>query len=309
MGWIGSEPEPRLGRRLEGVVLLISIIIPAYNEAAVIARCLDALLQSHGAGEFEILVVCNGCSDDTAAIARAYGGPVRVIETDVASKTHALNLGDASAAGFPRIYMDADVVLSPNAVRDVAAPLQDGSFLASAPRPVDVFLPRTSWGVRAYYRFWGALPYIQEGMIAAGVYALSRAGRERFGEFPGLISDDGYVRLLFRSDERILVEQATSSVFAPTSLPHLMKIRTRSRLGFLQLQSRYPELAQRESQSKRYGSALLSVIRRPSLYLAALVYAYVTIASWLRARRQLRLSKDYVWERDDSSRVADAGNA
>lgn len=273
-----------------------------------IGRCLDALLQGQRPDGLDILVVCNGCFDNTAEIARAYGEPVRVIETEVASKTHALNLGDAAARGFPRIYMDADVVLSPNAVKGIAAPLEDGSFLASAPRPVDVFLPAASWAVRAYYRFWGALPYIQEGMIAAGVYALSRAGRERFGEFPGLISDDGYVRLLFAPHERTLVADATSSVFAPTSLSHLLKIRTRSRLGFLQLRTRYPDLAQRETQSKRYGSALLTVARRPSLYLAAAPYAYVTIASWLRARWQMRRTGDYVWERDDSSRVADTGN-
>jgi glycosyltransferase involved in cell wall biosynthesis len=251
--------------------------------------------------------VCNGCSDNTPEIARAYGDPVRVIETEVPSKTHALNLGDASARGFPRIYMDADVVLSPNAVRDVAEPLEKDLFLAAAPRPVDVFLPETTWGVRAYYRFWGALPYIQEGMIAAGVYALSRRGRERFGAFPDLIADDGYVRLQFAAHERTQVDGATSSVFAPTSLSQLLKIRTRSRLGFLQLRRLFPQLAQRETRAKRYGPALLSVARRPSLYLSAIPYAYVIVASWIRARRRMRETSDYVWERDDSSRVADAG--
>ena len=43
---------------------------------------------------------------------------------------------------------------------------------AAAPRPADAFLPETTWAVRAYYRFWGALPYIEEGMIAAGVLSI-----------------------------------------------------------------------------------------------------------------------------------------
>jgi len=286
---------------------LISIIIPAHNEASVIARCLTTLLQDDRPEELEVLVVCNGCSDETADIARTFGEPVRVIESEVASKTHALNLGDNAARGFPRIYMDADVAVSRDGLRRVAAVLQDGSHLAAAPRPVDVFLPETSWWVRAYYRFWGELPYIQEGMIAAGVYALSQKGRERFEAFPDVIADDGYVRLLFEPHERVQVADATSSVVAPTSISQLLKIRTRSRLGHLQLRRRYPELTQRETNSKRYGSALISVAGRPSLYLAALPYAFVTIASWLRARSRLNQIEDYVWERDDSSRVAEAG--
>ncbi len=253
------------------------------------------------------MVVCNGCSDDTAEIARSFRGPVRVIETEVASKTHALNLGDSAANGFPRIYMDADVAVSLDGLRKVAAVLQVGSHLAAAPRPVDVFLPETSWWVHAYYRFWGELPYIQEGMIAAGVYALSKQGRERFDEFPDVIADDGYVRLLFEPHERVQVADATSSVVAPTSVSQLLKIRTRSRLGHLQLRRRYPALTQRETDTKHYGSALMSVARRPSLYLTAVVYAFVTIASWLRARSRLNQVEHYVWERDDSSRVAETG--
>lgn len=230
---------------------------------------------------------------------------MRVIETDVPSKTNALNLGDAAASGFPRVYVDADVVITLPAIRKIATTLEEGSALAAAPRPVNVFLPGTRWGVRAYYRFWTALPYIQEGMIAAGAYALSREGRARFQEFPEVIADDGYVRLLFEPHERVQVLDAISEVFAPLALRDLRKIKTRSRLGVLQLRRRYPELAVREAKTKHYGNALLEVARRPSLYLSALAYAYVAIASRLRAQRQMNESGRYVWERDDSSRQAD----
>ena len=148
-------------------------------------------------------MVCNGCSDNTAEISRGFGKAVRVIETKVPSKTYALNLGDGAVDSFPRLYIDADVILTPESVRKVASVLESGAAHAAAPRPVDVFLPGTQWAVRAYYRFWGALPYIQEGMIAAGAYALSREGRARFKDFPEVIADDGYVRLLFGPHERV----------------------------------------------------------------------------------------------------------
>ena len=297
------------GRTSEGPAQLLSIIIPAHNEANVIARGLEALLGDRTPGQLDVIVVCNGCSDGTADVARGFGDLVRVIETDIASKVYALNLGDAAARGFPRIYMDADVVVSRESAMKIGAALMEGPWLAAAPRPVDAFLPETAWAVRAYYRFWGALPYIEEGMIAAGVYALSARGRARFETFPDVIADDGYVRLLFEPHERTQVSDAVSTVFAPTSLSNLLKIRTRSRLGVLQLQRRFPDLVQRETRTKAYGKALLSVARRPALYPAALSYLYVTIVSLFRARRRQKQLEDYVWERDDSSRVADGAKS
>ena len=282
--------------------ILISVIIPANNEAAVIRRCLGPLVKGYQQGEIEILVVCNGCSDNTAEIARSFGEPVRVIETRIPSKTNALNLGDAAAKGFPRVYLDADVVINLASIRKLAAALEEGAALATAPRPVDVFLPGTRWPVRAYYRLWATLPYVQEGMIAAGVYVLSREGRKRFEDFPDVIADDGYVRLLFEPAERLQVADAVSEVYAPLTLRDLLKIRTRSRLGVLQLRNRYPQLVIRETKTKNYKNTAVSLLCRPSLYLSAALYVYVVIASRLKARRRIRKIRNYKWERDDSSR-------
>ena len=93
-----------------------SIIIPAYNEGQVIERCLDAVLADAKPGEFEIVVVCNGCKDDTAERARRYGDRVTVVETPVGSKIGALNLGDDHATRFPRFYVDADIQLTAHAM-------------------------------------------------------------------------------------------------------------------------------------------------------------------------------------------------
>ena len=73
---------------------MFSVIIPAYNEASVIDRCLSAMLADARPGELEIVVVANNCSDDTAARARRHGELVKVVETPIGSKIHALNLGD-----------------------------------------------------------------------------------------------------------------------------------------------------------------------------------------------------------------------
>src|SRR4029077_11407775 len=110
-------------------------IIPAHNEEAVLRRTLDALCAGWSDGEFEAIVVANACSDRTAEIARGFGPRVRVLETDVPSKSNALNLGDRAARGFPRLYVDADVILSVGAVRRVAKVLAGKSILAAAATP------------------------------------------------------------------------------------------------------------------------------------------------------------------------------
>ena len=269
-----------------------------------IGRCLAELIAGHEARELDVLVVCNGCSDDTAQIARQFGSPVRVLETDVPSKTNALNLGDAAAQGFPRIYVDADVVIDLASIRALATVLLEDKMLACSPEPINVFDPKASWSVRAYYRFWMALPYVQDGMIAAGVYALSEAGRQRFQQFPDIIADDGFVRLHFGLDERKLVQGAQSEVRAPLSLRDLMKIKTRSRLGELQLWKLYPDLCSRDLKTKHYSNAMFEILRQPSLYFAVIPYLYVNLISRIRANLKFWSSERYVWERDISSRSA-----
>src|SRR4051794_9821734 len=101
-----------------------TIIVPAHNEAATIGRCLRALTEGGRPGEFEIVVVCNGCTDRTAAEARRFvPRGVTVLETDAASKVHALNLGDAAAHAFPRLYVDADVVIDRASVLTIVTSL------------------------------------------------------------------------------------------------------------------------------------------------------------------------------------------
>ena len=131
---------------------LASIVIPAHNEAEVIGRCLDALFTGVEPGELEVIVVCNGCVDETAALARSSGHPVRVIELQTASKATALREGDMAARTFPRLYLDADVVLSGSSARKVAERLNAGAVAARPPvvyssgqssAPVRRLLPRS----------------------------------------------------------------------------------------------------------------------------------------------------------------------
>lgn len=280
---------------------MISVVVPAHDEARVIERCLRALLEGAEPGTLEVIVVCNGCRDDTAAVARRFGDPVRVVEIDTASKIAALNTGDTLASSFPRFYVDADVELPGASLRAVARSLSEGGALVAAPR-ASVRSEGSSRAVRAFYRCWEQTPYVSEGMIGCGVYALSESGRRRFDVFPDVIADDAYVRALFPREERAHVEEAAVGVWAPLRLADLIKAKTRSRLGLYELKTRFPRLAAKEQREKSYLRAALDVMRQPQLWACFPVYLFVNAVTRIRARRQFARLGEYRWERDDSTR-------
>ena len=98
---------------------LASVVIPAHNEQQVIGRCLARLMDGLPP-DTQVVVVCNGCTDDTAGIAATFGARLVVVEVDRPSKTGALNAGDGVASGFPRAYLDADIEVSGHDLDQVA---------------------------------------------------------------------------------------------------------------------------------------------------------------------------------------------
>jgi len=277
---------------------MTSVIVPVHNEAAVIERCLRALLNEVEPDD-EIIVVCNGCTDDSEAIARRFEPRITVKVASRASKALALNLGDTAATQFPRVYLDADVVVGHGTLSRLTAALTGGRYLAAAPVPRMDF-QRSTWPVRAYYRVWLSMPYCQAGLLGAGVYALSEAGRARFSDFPDLISDDGFVRANFREDERGSVSDAYVTVSAPARLRWLLKIKTRSRAGQFELKQRFPDLIANER--KDYGSGVRTMLRNPDNWLPAMVYLYVVLITRWQASRMLGAHENIGWEKDHSSR-------
>jgi glycosyltransferase involved in cell wall biosynthesis len=279
---------------------VISIIIPAHNESSVIARTLKAMTYGAAPRELEVIVVCNGCTDDTAAVARSFSPNVRVLETAVASKPHALNLGDQAACGFPRIYSDADVVMTLDAIRTLARRLERGDVLVAAPTP-SFDLAGCSWPVRAYYDIRSYLPSSREGIGGSGVYALSAAGRARFLEFPAVTADDGYIRIQFLPQERETLASAQSTVFPPRTTKHLISTKTRSHYGSFELEKRFPEGWKHRGESN--NRSLIRLFKQPRLWAKLAAYAAITIIAKRRAKLRLR-GTPAGWARDNTSRAS-----
>jgi len=277
---------------------VISIVIPAHNESAVIARLLAALRDGPLREEMEIVVVCNGCTDDTAAVARRADPQARVVETDIAGKIHALNLAETASTSFPRLYIDADIVVTQATVAMLAARLTQGP-LAVAPR-AEIVTEQCSLPVRAYFNIRDMLPSAREGIGGSGVYGLSEAGRRRFGTFPPVTADDGFVRIQFAEDERETVSGAVSRVTAPRRLRHLVAIKSRSLFGSYELATLYPHLWKNRGESNH--RALLRLYLRPWLWPALAVYSWVMIEARRQAKRRIR-NRQAGWQRDETSRA------
>lgn len=108
---------------------LVTVVIPARDEAADIGRCLRAVLaQDHPHDRLEVVVVDGASNDATAEIARTVLGEGRlrrtaVLRNDAATRPSNLNVGLAWAEGEIVCRVDARTVIPPHYVRTCAASL------------------------------------------------------------------------------------------------------------------------------------------------------------------------------------------
>ena len=120
-GVIGLLVRP--GRQ---VSLMISVIIPAKDAAKTIGECLQALLHQEGLQfdhDYEVIVVDDGSTDDTAEIAEQYA--VRVIRQTNLGPAAARNAGARIARGTLLAFTDADCAPSPTWLRDLTRPFHN----------------------------------------------------------------------------------------------------------------------------------------------------------------------------------------
>ncbi len=307
-----------------------TVLVPAYNEASVLHRSLTPLRHVARAGEVQVIVIANGCSDDTARVAQQICPQAEVLETPVASKTQAMNLGFAQARGRAILCLDADLGLSEAALRALAAPLLEGRADAVCGRMVPD-LSGSSAVVRSFYRGWALNPYFDQGKFG-GVYGMTRALAQSVFPMPEVIADDEYVARQVAGHRTAYVAQARFDVRAPAGLRDLLKIRRRSRRGTAALEQTSGTAAlekargtaaleetsgtaaleetsgtalsraARPTNGASFAIILRRALRRPARWPDVAVYA--ALIAWVRMGLALRPARPQTaWERDDSSRA------
>lgn len=279
-----------------------AVIIPAHNEAGTVGRCLDTLLAGSHDREFDVVVVANACTDDTAEIAADRG--VRVIRTPIAGKIQAIRLGDAAVASFPRVYLDADVEIDADGLRALVAELQAPEVLACAPRCV-LDLTGVSGPARRVHRVHDTLMRSRRGLAGVGVYALGRDGHRRAFPLPDVVADDEWVDRSFGVHERRVAATAHSVVRPPANLRAHLRRRRRVRRGNRQLES-----MGRPAVHGRLGLRALAALVADGTVggVDACWYLAVGVADRLLYAWAQRRSRPVDWATDNTTRGRPAGS-
>ncbi len=139
---------------------MLSFIIPAHNEAASIAGCLEAIQQSviPLGKPYEIIVVDDASTDDTANLAEQHGAKViHVTHRHIAATR---NSGGRAAQGETLFFIEADTLINPRYLKSALAALAKGAVGGGGIPAFDKPLPL--WFYLGYPIFWAGIQLLRQ---------------------------------------------------------------------------------------------------------------------------------------------------
>lgn len=128
---------------------MISVIIPAHNEADYLSQTLESL-KAQRYGNYEVIVVCNGCTDHSADVAR--GCCNVLIDDRRKGLSRARNNGAKAAKGDLLIFLDADTLLKPDALHTIARKFKTTHAAGTLKGKPDS--PRWIYHILYYFKNW-----------------------------------------------------------------------------------------------------------------------------------------------------------
>ena len=261
----------------------VTVIVPAYNEGRVVTKTVDTLLAQGYPGEFQILIVDDGSTDDTYDIAVAtYGSnpQVAIYRKLNGGKASALNFGIERATGEIVVALDADTLFPPGTVTRLVAPLFDprvGAVSGNAKVGNRVNLV-TRWQAVEYVtsqnldrRAFSLLDCITVVPGAVGAWRTSLV-REVGGFSDDTLAEDQDLTLAIRRRGYAIAfaDEAIGWTEAPDTFAGLAKQRFRWSFGTLQCMWKHRDALFRP----RYGT--LGFIAMPNVWLFQLVFTAVS---------------------------------
>lgn len=135
--------------------MLISVVVPAFNEEAYLGQTLASLgrarefLRRRGGNAAEVIVVDNDSSDATAAVARKFGATV--VNESLHNVARVRNAGARAAGGDVLVFVDADTTVPDRLLWRVAEVMAEPDCLGGA---LDTDYRPTKLALKIYLRGW-----------------------------------------------------------------------------------------------------------------------------------------------------------
>jgi len=196
----------------------VSLIIAAHNEAAVIDEKLDNVAALDYPREaLQVIVAADGSDDDTAERAARHPGVIALHRPERLGKLAAINRALDAATGEVLVFSDANNLYSPNAVRELVAPLADPTVgLVAGAKVIDASGGRSlDQAEGLYWRYESKLKEWESATGSAigapGEILAFRRQAYRTPE-PGMLTEDFVQAMLVAVDWRVVYAPRARSV-------------------------------------------------------------------------------------------------
>ena len=141
-----DKPPPQ---REKAKKIKVSVIIPARNEEGYIGPCIKAV-KAQDFDDYEIIVIDNRSSDNTAQIAKGLGA--RIVSEPVVGITRARERGRRSANGDLLLYLDADTIIPPSYLSRLFEFLEAHKNIVAVSNPYLFY--DGNWRINTYAKFF-----------------------------------------------------------------------------------------------------------------------------------------------------------
>lgn len=171
----------------------LAFVIPAYNEEALIGKCLESVIAeiARSGADAEVIVVNNASTDRTGEIARSFAG-VRVVDEPKKGLVNARDAGFAASEGFELIAnIDSDTIVPPGWLDTVFAEFGRDPKLVCLSGPY-VYYDMSAWSRFLVNMFYGLtyLIYILNrfvlrvgSVVQGGNFVFKRAAWQQVGGY------------------------------------------------------------------------------------------------------------------------------
>ncbi|WP_375290151.1 glycosyltransferase family 2 protein [Qipengyuania sp.] len=274
---------------MPGTPAPFSVIVPVHNEASRLGETALALMDGLPE-DWELIFVCNGCTDGSETILERIAGRRAIILTAPRGKAVAIREGEARARFASRFYVDSDVLIHGADLARLATCLT---------APVELVSPRMVFDLagvgpqmRRVLMVWLSLPHAQ-GAAYHHVLGVSAAGRARWGEFPDLLADDAFIESRIPDGRKRVVPDVVVTVRPPRSMTAWLGVRARWHDGHGQMRA----MGYAPPHAPGQYRAIAQTLHTPSQWVNVLLY----VGSVLAARLLSALPRRG-WYRDETSR-------